>query len=100
MTMELKDAQVSLRLPAQLKERVETYSKLVGRTKSHVAVEALGDYLAWRTPQIEDLDEAIAAADRGEFATDEEVEALFEKLSARYRAAVAKAAKPTARRRR
>ncbi|MCE2971489.1 MAG: hypothetical protein LW847_14970 [Burkholderiales bacterium] len=100
MTVELKDAQVSLRLPAQLKEQVETYSKLVGRTKSYVAMEALGEYLAWRSPQIEDLEEAIAAADRGEFATEEEVEALFEKLSARYRAAVTKAAKPAARRRR
>jgi predicted transcriptional regulator len=38
---------------------------------------ALADDLAWRTPQIEALHQSIAAADRGEFASADEVEQFF-----------------------
>ena len=72
------------------------------RNKSHVVMEAVGEYLAWRLPQIEDLREAVRAADAGDFADDAEVSAVF----ARYakaptlRAAARKpAAKAAARRR-
>lgn len=77
----LKDSQVSLRLPNALKERMETYAQLTGRTKSHVAMEALSDYLEWRIPQIEDLKAAVAAADAGDFAPEAEVEQVFERLA-------------------
>lgn len=72
-----KDGQISLRLPLDMKERMESYAELTGRNKSHVVMEAVGEYLAWRMPQIEDLQAAIAAADAGEFATDAEVNAVF-----------------------
>jgi len=76
-----KDSQLSLRVPSELKERMETYAQLTGRSKSHVVMEALGDYLAWRTPQIEDLRSAIQEADRGEFASEGEVAAVFAKYT-------------------
>ena len=72
-----KDSQVSLRLPGELKDRIERYAQLTGRSKSFVAMEALAEYLDWRLPQMQDLDQAIAAADRGEFATDAEVATIF-----------------------
>ena len=71
-----KDGQISLRLPLDMKQRMEDYAQLTGRNKSHVVMEAVGDYLAWRVPQIEDLQAAIQAADDGEFATDAEVNAV------------------------
>ena len=74
-----KDSQVSLRLPGELKERIERYAQMTGRSKSFVAVEALAEYLDWRLPQMQDLEQAIAAADRGEFATDAEVEAVLKR---------------------
>ncbi|RQP24555.1 CopG family ribbon-helix-helix protein [Piscinibacter terrae] len=82
MSTASKDSQVSLRLPSELKSRVETYAQLTGRSKSHVAMEALKEYLVWREPQIADLKEAIAAADHGEFASDQEVEDTFARYSA------------------
>jgi len=84
-----KDTQVSLRVPTELKERIEAYSQLTGRSKSYVAMEALAEYLDWRLPQMQDLERAIEAADRGEFASPAEVAAVF----ARYgvKAAEAKA---------
>ena len=74
-----KDSQVSMRLPGELKARIESYAQLTGRSKSHVAMEALAEYLDWRLPQVADLKEAIAAADRGEFASDDEVQAIFQR---------------------
>lgn len=75
----LKDSQVSVRLPNELKDRMETYAQLTGRTKSHVAMEALAAYLDDRIPQIEDLKQAVLAANRGEFASDDEVASVFAK---------------------
>ncbi len=99
-----KDSQISLRLPIDLKERMESYAQLTGRNKSHVVMEAVGDYLAWRQPQIEDLREAVRAADAGDFADDAEVSAVFARYAkARPARAVARKPatkpQPTARRR-
>ena len=97
----VKDSQLSLRLPLDMKERMETYAQLTGRNKSHVVMEAVGEYLAWRMPQVQDLQAAISAADAGEFASDSEVEAVFARYTATPVEAKAKAkakAKATQRR--
>jgi len=44
--------------------------------------EALSDYLDWRIPQIEDLKAAVAAAEAGDFASEDEVEQVFKRLAA------------------
>jgi predicted transcriptional regulator len=61
----------------ELKARLDSYAQLTGEPEAHIAAEAIAQYLDWRVPQAQDLQEAIAAADRGEFASDEEVEAVF-----------------------
>jgi predicted transcriptional regulator len=97
MPAALKDTQLSIRLPNDLKDKMEAYAQLTGRTKSHVAMEALGSYLEWRIPQIEDLKAAVLAADQGDFATDAEVTAV---LAGHNRGkAPRSAAKPATRRR-
>ena len=70
-------AQFNVRLPTELKTRLEHYAQLVGRPQANVASDALADYLDWRTPQTEALKQAVAAADRGEFASADEVEQFF-----------------------
>ena len=74
--------QFNVRLPADLKARLENYARLVGRPQANVASDALADYLDWRTPQIEALKQAVAAADRGEFASADEVEQFFKAYEA------------------
>ena len=69
--------QFNVRLPTELKTRLENYAKLVGRPQATVTSEALMDYLDWRIPRIEALQQNIAAADRGEFASADEVEQFF-----------------------
>ena len=93
-----KDSQVSLRLPGELKDRIERYAQMTGRSKSFVAVEALTEYLDWRLPQLQDLEQAIAAADGGEFATDAEVATVFKRYGVDTDAAAAAAAPAPTRR--
>ena len=81
MPTALKDSQVSVRLPNDLKDKMEAYADLTGRTKSYVAMEALSVYLEGRIPQIEDLKAAVLEADHGEFASEEAVSAVFAKYS-------------------
>lgn len=61
-------AQFNVRLPTE-PARLESYAQQVGRPQASVASDALADYLDWRVPQVEALKQAVAAADRGEFAT-------------------------------
>lgn len=74
--------QFNVRLPIELKARLENYAKLVGRPQATVTSEALADYLDWRIPQIEALQQNIAAADRGDFASADEVEQFFKRYEA------------------
>ena len=97
MPAALKDSQLSLRLPNDLKDKMDVYAQLTGRTKSYVATEALGSYLDGRLPQIEDLKAAVLAADQGDFASDEEVATVRAKQTRRK--APRAAAKPATRRR-
>lgn len=69
--------QFNVRVSPELKARLDSYAEMVGQSKATIAANAISDYLDWRIPQTEDLKKAIAAADRGEFASDEEVEAFF-----------------------
>ena len=74
--------QLNLRVTTELKDRLDKYAALAGQSKADIATNALSDYLDWRIPQIENLKLAIAAADRGEFAADAEVDAIFKKYGA------------------
>jgi predicted transcriptional regulator len=56
-------------------------TKATGRTKSFLAVEALNAYLDQQAWQIAEVIDGIAEADRGEFASDEEMAAIFAKYA-------------------
>jgi len=75
----MKNASLGARIPGDLKQSVERLSQLSGQSISSIAETAIRDYVEWRVPQLLDLQEAIAAADRGEFASEEEVDAFFRK---------------------
>lgn len=70
---------MTMRVSDELKQKLDHYAKLTGRSMSYVATTAVDEYLAWRIPQLEDLEEAIKAADAGDFASPEEVAAVFSK---------------------
>lgn len=84
VNIEISSAKVQFnaRFSPELISKLDAYAEMVGQSKAQIAANAIEDYLDWRIPQIEDLKIAIAAADRGEFASDEEVEAVFKKFGA------------------
>lgn len=76
--MILNEAQLS----DDLRGALAQLAALTGQSKSAITEEALREYLGWRIEQLLDLREAVAAADRGEFATDDEVKAFFKRHGA------------------
>jgi predicted transcriptional regulator len=70
---------MTLRVSDELKAKLDRYAQLTGRSMSYVAAAAVEEYLAWRIPQLEDLERAVREADAGKFAADEEVRRLFSK---------------------
>ena len=50
------------------------------RDRSYLIRQAVGEFIALHKWQLEDIERAVAEADRGEFASDEEVQAMFKEL--------------------
>ena len=92
MVAKTKVAQIIRRLSNVRWGRFRLHALLTGRRKRVAVIEVLTEYPDWRLPQMLDLDEAVAAADCDEFASDAEVSAVFERygvsaapLAAKYK---------------
>jgi predicted transcriptional regulator len=70
---------MSMRLPEEINNELAELAKATGRTKSFLAVEAVKEFLAREKWQIEKIQQGLAEADQGLFATDDEIKALHEK---------------------
>jgi len=64
---------LTIRVEPSVKKRLESIAKSQRRSKAFVAVDAIEDYLAVQEAQIRGIEEAIAAADRGELIPHERV---------------------------
>ena len=71
------DKSMTVRLPADLADQLEKLIQATGQTRSAITVAALREYVEAEAKQIQDIEHAIAEADRGEFASDSEVSAFF-----------------------
>ncbi len=72
---------LNVRLPMDLAVQLDSLTKATGRTKSFLAVEALEAYIDQPLWQIAEVKAGIEEADRGEFATDAEMAAIFAKYA-------------------
>lgn len=79
LPMPTKQNTMTMRVSDELKEKLDRYAQLTGRSMSYIAANAVEQYLAWRIPQLEELAERIKEADAGDFASAEEVDAVFKK---------------------
>ncbi len=70
---------LNVRLPADLAMQLDKLTEATGRNKSAITVAALREYVEAEAWQIQDIKNAVAEADRGEFASDDEVNAFFAK---------------------
>jgi RHH-type rel operon transcriptional repressor/antitoxin RelB len=75
---------INVRLPEALYNQIEELAKATARTKSFLTIEALTNYVQRESWQIRDIHEGIqeADADADEFATDDQVKAVFAKYGA------------------
>lgn len=68
---------VSFRAQKQQIDRLDAFAKRQGRDRTQLIGDAIEQYIALHELHLSRIDEGIAAADRGEFASDAEVRAEF-----------------------
>lgn len=73
---------INVRLPKDVYNKLEALAGATARTKSFVTLEALSTYLDGQSWQVQDIEAGLAEAERGEFASDTEVNAVFAKYGA------------------
>ena len=73
---------LNVRLPEDLYNQIEALASATARTKSYLTIDALNDYVQPESWQIRDIHEGIREADAGEFATEDQVKAVFAKHGA------------------
>ncbi len=69
----------TVRLPAELKAKIDELAKNTERSRSWVVNKAVENYVEYNDWFIEKVKEGIADADAGRFATPEEVQAVVDK---------------------
>ena len=70
---------ISMRLPDELTNQLDALAAATGRTKSFLAGQAIRDFIERESWQIAEITQAITEADKGEFASDEEVNVISAK---------------------
>jgi len=76
-------AAFTLRLSQETLEALDRLAERTERSRSWLATKAIEDYIALNAWQIGKIDPGIAAADRGDFASDDEVARVARKYSAK-----------------
>jgi predicted transcriptional regulator len=66
-------AVVTVRLSAELKDRLDALAASTKRSRSVVAAEAITAYLDLHAWQVSEIEQGIREADAGDFMTDEEL---------------------------
>lgn len=70
---------LSLRLPEEVKEQIDALAKISQRRKSDMLLGWINEKLELERWQIEEINQGIAEADAGLFATEEDRQALRKK---------------------
>jgi RHH-type transcriptional regulator, rel operon repressor / antitoxin RelB len=73
----------SVRVSPELKAKVEAIAAAVGRPCSWVVTQALEAFITEQAREIEEIRRGVAEADAGDFASAEEVDAVFAKWTDR-----------------
>ena len=76
---------LTLRLDGRLTGKLDKLSSATRRSRSFLAAEVMCDYVTLNSWQIEEIPKALAEADRGKFATENEVKRVAKKWSRRAR---------------
>ena len=72
-------ATVTIRLESELKARLDRLAEAMQRSKSFLAAEAIRDFVELNEWQVQEIENAVAEAGEGDFASDELVDQVFGK---------------------
>ena len=72
---------MSMRLPDELSEQLDALAVATGRSKSFLAGQAIRDFIERESWQIAEITQAMQEADAGDFASDDELNAVSAKWS-------------------
>ena len=75
----------TVRLSDDVTEKLDSLATKLDRSRSYLAAQAIGDFVAREAWQIADIEAGLREAERGEFATEAEVAATIARLTARKR---------------
>jgi len=70
---------MTIRLDEMIKERLDQLAIASHRTKSFLTADAIEKHIELNEWQIQEIELAISEADKGDFATDDQVDTLFNK---------------------
>jgi predicted transcriptional regulator len=76
---------LTLRLDSGLRAGLDKLAEATRRSRSFLAEEAIRDYVTLNRWQIEEIEKGVAEADRGEFASEREVNRVAKKWARRAR---------------
>jgi predicted transcriptional regulator len=76
---------LTLRLDAKLKNQLDRLSKSMNRSRSFVAAQAIQEFVSVNEWQIGEIKKALVEADRGDFASDKEMQQTIRRLMRRAR---------------
>ncbi len=74
---------VTLRLDPELRKRLDHLARTQRRSRSFIAAEAIREYMAVNQWQIKEISKGLEEADRGDFATEEQVRRTLSKWTGR-----------------
>ena len=72
-------ATLILRVPVEVRNQLDKLAEATHRTKSYLAGEAIRQYLDLEAWQVGEIQQAIKEADSGDFASDDEINAILSK---------------------
>ena len=70
---------MTIRLDPELKSRLDKLSAATHRSKSYLAAEAVREFVDINEWQIREIQSALKEADAGDFASEQEVQTVFNK---------------------
>lgn len=77
----MESAVLTLRVNNETKDKLDKLASATHRSKSFLAAEAINRYLENEAWQIAEIEQAMIEADKGDFASDEQVTALAAKYA-------------------
>lgn len=75
----MKSVTMTVRIPTEIRDRLEALSEATDRSKAFLAAQAIEEFIEVQEWQIKAIREGLQAASRGEFESDVKVNATFKK---------------------